>query len=312
MNRGPFGCGESPPAADVGAGVGPPRCGHGRASIGSPLVFSPGSAFVVDVFEEVEGEMRVDRWRTLARRYLPWAALGLLLGLLVAGGVWGWREWRTTGAEQASLAYADGVEAMGEGDSRAAEVKFRQVAAGRSDAYRALAEMQLGGLRLTAGKPGEAAAAFDRAADVAPDPLVGDAARLKAVFARMDSQPYPTSVAQLTPLAEEGRPYRLLALEALALARIGAGQGRAARADLGVLAIAPTAPDSTRRRAEALIALLDSGAAASLPTVAKAAAALPARPAAPASLPPGLVPGGAAPASPSAPAAAPTPGTAQP
>ena len=46
---------------------------------------------MVDVFEEVEEEMRVQRWRSLARRYGLWLLLGLLVVLLVAGGVYGLR-----------------------------------------------------------------------------------------------------------------------------------------------------------------------------------------------------------------------------
>ena len=40
---------------------------------------------MVDVFEEVEEELRADRLKTLAKRFLPWALLGVVLGLLVAG-----------------------------------------------------------------------------------------------------------------------------------------------------------------------------------------------------------------------------------
>jgi hypothetical protein len=145
-------------------------------------------------------------------------------------------------------------------------------------------------MRLTENKAPAAATLFDQAAEAAPDPVLADAARLKAVFARMDTQPYPASIEQLTPLAEEGRPYRLLALEALRLRRIGAGQTQAARADITALSITPNAPEGLRTRAQALLQMIDSGAAASLPAVAKAAVApLPPQPAAAGvALPPGV------------------------
>jgi hypothetical protein len=122
--------------------------------------------------------------------------------------------------------------------------------------------------------------------------VLGDAARLKAIFARMDTQPYPTSIEQLTPLADDGRPYRLLALEALALTRLAAGQIQAARSDVSALSITPDAPEGLRTRAQALLQLIDSGAATSLGPIAKAAAALPPRPSTPTApgglaLPPG-------------------------
>ena len=245
---------------------------------------------MVDVFEEVEEELRADRLKTLAQRFLPWALLGIVIGLLVAGGVYGWREYQRRGAEAASLAYADGLQKLSAGDAKGAEAQFQKVSTGRSPVYRSLALMQIGGMRLGANNVTEAANLFDQAAETAPAPILEDSARLKAIYARMDTQPYPASIQQLTPLTAEGRPYRLLALEALALARIGAGETQAARADVTALSITPDAPEGLRNRAQALLQMIDSGSAASLPAVAKAAAALPPRqPAAPGlALPPGV------------------------
>ncbi len=230
---------------------------------------------MVDVFEEVEGEMRADQWKAIARRFAPWAIGGLLVGLLIAAAVWGWQEYQRRGAETASLAYAEALELGQRGDARAAGAKFQIVADGRSPVYKSLALMHLGAADLEANKPADAAAKFDQAAEAAPDEILADSARLKAVFARMDSQPYPQSVTQLMPLAAEGRPYRLLALEALALAKLGAGDSAGARGDVVVLSIAPDAPEGVRTRAQALLQLIDSGAAGSLAPIAKAAAALP-------------------------------------
>ena len=58
---------------------------------------------MVDVFDEVEGELRAQRAADWARRYLPWAVLGLVIGLLVIlyvalNMVWhGWQDVATHG-----------------------------------------------------------------------------------------------------------------------------------------------------------------------------------------------------------------------
>lgn len=233
---------------------------------------------MVDVFEEVEEEMRWTRLRAFARRYLPWAIAGLLVGVIVAGGIYGWRTYQRSGAEAASLAYSDGLELLGKNDRKGAEAKFAQVAEGRSAAYKSLALVQLGGLQLAAGDAVAAAKRFDEAAKVSTDPLYSDAARLKAVLLRMDTQPPAATLEQLEPIAGEDRPYRLLAVEARAIAHAAAGQTQEARADAAFLAIAPQTPPGMRARAQALQALIDSGGARSLAAVAKAAAALPAAP----------------------------------
>jgi hypothetical protein len=185
---------------------------------------------VVDVFEQVEEELRADRWKSLARRFLPWVLLGLVIGLIAAAAVYGWREYQRQGAETASLAYAEGLELL----QRATPRRRAQVPGGGRGpraGYRSLALMQIGGMRLATGDVNGAATRFDEAAEASPAPVLEDSARLKAVFARMDAQPYAASIEQLTPLAADGRPYRLLALEGLALARLGAGadSGRALR-----------------------------------------------------------------------------------
>lgn len=85
---------------------------------------------------------------------------------------------------------------------------------------------------------------------------------------------------RLTPLMAANRPYHVEAREALALAKIGAGQLSQARADLGVIELMSDTPETERQRAGALIALIDSGTASSLKALA-AAPALPPPPAPP-------------------------------
>ena len=88
------------------------------------------------------------------------------------------------------------------------------------------------------GKPEEikaAVALLDQAAEAAPDPVIGDAARLKSAFALLDTAPYKDVEARLTPLMKDGRPYRVQAREALAFAKLMAGNAAGARDDFTVI-----------------------------------------------------------------------------
>src|SRR6201999_1727916 len=76
---------------------------------------------------------------------------------------------------------------------------------------------------------------------------------------------------KLTPLTNAGRPYRVQAREALALARLGAGQTAAAKGDLVAISLQQAPPDSARQRAQAIIALIDSGTGAGLKKLEEAA-----------------------------------------
>ena len=135
---------------------------------------------------------------------------------------------------------------------------------------------------------------FDEAAEAAPSDIIGDVARLKSAFALLDTAPYKDLEARLTPLTAEGRPYRAEAREALAFAKLMAGDLAGARSDFVVISLMADAGQDARQRAEAAKALIDSGSAKAIPGAVKAALALPP----PVQLPPGA----ALPAAPQQPA----------
>jgi hypothetical protein len=231
---------------------------------------------VADIFEEVEEQLRSDRYIAIARRSWPFAAGAAAVALALALGLWGWDHYQSTLQATASEAYSRGLDAVSAGDRGKAEAEFGQVAKNGPRGYRTLAIMQQGALRLTDRKTAEAIALFDEAAKVAPDQVLADAARLKAAFAAMDNgMALPELEARLTPLTGTGRPYHVVAREALAMARLSAGKTKEARGDFQALSLVLDADDATRNRAQAAVALIDSGAAANIPAVLKVARTLP-------------------------------------
>ncbi|MCC7266068.1 MAG: tetratricopeptide repeat protein [Caulobacteraceae bacterium] len=230
---------------------------------------------MVDVFEEVEEQIRVDRYKALAQRLLPWVAGALVLALLAALGVWGYQTWQERKAAQASETYAAALEAFSQQDLAKAGTLWGDVAKTGTPGYRALALMQQGGLKATENKTAEAVALYDQAAEIAPNDLIGDMARLKSALALLDTAPVTEMSKRLTPLTEEGRPYRAQAREALAFAKLMGGDAAGARGDFVVLSLLADAPDSTRERARAAMELIDSGSAASVAAAVKAAPAVP-------------------------------------
>ncbi|MFC3078335.1 tetratricopeptide repeat protein [Phenylobacterium terrae] len=230
---------------------------------------------MVDLFEEVEEQLRSDRYKALAFKALPWVLGALAAALLIAFGVWGLQEYRQRAAAGASEQYAAAMEALQQGRTEEADRLFGEVADSPSRAYKALALLQQGGIRMTEGKRDEAVKLFDQAAAAAPDELLGDAARLKSAFALMDSAPLAQLQERLEPLSEEDRPYRILAEEALAFAKLSAGDLQGARKDFSALKDLLDAPEGVRQRAEGAVELIDSGTAKALPETLKAAAALP-------------------------------------
>ena len=72
------------------------------ASLAPSLVRSP--PFVVDLFEEVEEQLRSDRYRELARRIAPWATAIFAQVLIGYLGVWGYKAYQDRNLSTAALA----------------------------------------------------------------------------------------------------------------------------------------------------------------------------------------------------------------
>lgn len=230
---------------------------------------------MVDLFEEVEEQLRSDRYKTLALKAAPWVIGLVVLALAVALGVWGWQAYTTRGSAKASETYAQAMEAFGQNKKDEAFRLWGEVAKSSSPGYKSLALMQQGGMRLSDGKVDEAVKLFDASAEAAPSPIIEDAARLKSALALLDTAPYKDMEARLTPLTKDGRPYRAQAREALAFAKLMAGNTAGAREDFSVIQRMIDAPDGAHQRAAAAIELIDSGGAKAVPAAVKAAAALP-------------------------------------
>jgi hypothetical protein len=233
---------------------------------------------VVDVFDEVEEQLRSERYKSLALRALPILGGVLAVALVVALAIWGYQHFRNQAAAEASEKYAQAIEAFNAGKRDEAIRLWGEVGAGSSKAYKSLALQHLGGIKLAENKNAEAVKLFDEAAEAAPNAIVGDAARLKSAFALLDTAPYKDMEARLTPLTEEGRPYRAEAREALAFAKLMAGDVAGARNDFVVVGLMADAGEASRQRAQAAQAMIDSGTAKALPATVKAALALPPRP----------------------------------
>jgi hypothetical protein len=230
---------------------------------------------VTDLFEEVEEQIRSDRYRQFARKALPWM-LGIAAAALIAVlGYWGYDTYRSKQASGASEQYAAAMDAFTAGDRQKARQLWTEVSKSPAAAYKSLSLMHLGALALDENKAAEAAKLFDQAADAAPDPVIGDAARLKSAFALLDTAPLKDVEGRLKPLMEEGHPYRVQAREALAFAKLNAGDAAGARGEFVLISQSLDASQGAQARAQAAIGLIDAGSAKAVPAVVKAVAALP-------------------------------------
>jgi hypothetical protein len=230
---------------------------------------------VTDFIEEVDEHLRSERYLTLARRWGPWLVAALLAAVIGWLGVWGYNAWRDRDIGKASIAYDKALTSLAQGDQTGAYTGFETLGKSGPAGYRSLALMQQGNIRLAAGKEADAAGFYEGAAKAAPNPIFRDLARLRAAQVLLDTAPLAQSQTRLTALIGDKKPFDLEAREALALAKLMAGKTKEARGDFNALTLTLGVSDAMRARAQAAMALIDSGEAATAAQVVKAAALLP-------------------------------------
>ena len=196
---------------------------------------------MVDIFDEVEEDLRAERAQALLKRY---AGLLVALALLTIGAAGGWQAWRWWQAKRdaaagtAFLAAMTTAQVVGPASDmasrKAAIAAFEQVAATAPDGYRTLARLRAAALQADTGNLAGAAALYDQvAADSSAGPLLRDLASLLWAQRQLDTADPALLAARLKALAEPDNPWHALASEDLALLDLRQGgyrrrQGHAA------------------------------------------------------------------------------------
>lgn len=200
--------------------------------------------------DEVSEEVRRDKLFALFRRY-GWIA-ALLVVVLVGGAAW--NEWRKASAKAEAEAFGNAVlEALDQDEASDRQAALAAIDVG--DNPRAAAV-----LALLQASTDEDSSNVDALWAVSDDPslpaLWRDVAALKAAVASAGQMDPQSLIERLQPLALPGAPYRLLALEQIALAEISRGDTSAALDALTEIISDDAAGQGLRQRAGQLIVAL--------------------------------------------------------
>ena len=194
---------------------------------------------MVDIFDEVNEDLRAERAKRLMQRYG-----GLMVGACVAviAGVGAWQGWQYWQAKQDAAAAAAYLASL-------STIESSPVLA---DAQRKVA---LAGFEaLTQAKQDGALALWDQvAADSGADPLLRDLASLLWASRQVDAGDPALLEARLRPLTMPGNNWRSLAQEQLALLLLRQDKTEDAKTALRKLADDVTAPGGVRGRSRALL-----------------------------------------------------------
>ena len=203
---------------------------------------------VVDIFDEVEEDLRAERAEKLLKKY---AGLIIALAVAIVAAAAGWQLWSRYQNQQDAAAASRFVAAQDANDKAA----FDQLAAASPEGYKTLARLRAAALKADAGDLQGAESLFNAvASDSSADQLLRDFASLMAASRQLDHGDPAQIAARLKPLTEPGNPWSSLAREQLAMLDLRQGKIDDARKALQALAIDIGAPSGLRARASALVA----------------------------------------------------------
>ena len=221
-------------------------------------------ARVVDIFDEVDEELRAERAQQLLKRYGGLIVAGMVL---IVGAVVGWQGWSWYEARQDRAAAAQYLIAMNianataagssEASRTAAIATFSKLATALPKGYATLARLREAALKADAGDLQGATELWDQVAgDSSADPLLRDLASLLWAQHQIDTGDPSLLQARLKALAAPENPWHALAEEQLALLDLRLGKTDQARTSLRRLAQDATAPNGVRGRASGLLSRL--------------------------------------------------------
>ena len=214
---------------------------------------------VVDLFAEVDEDLRAEQARAIARKY-GLLIIGLVLAAVVAVGVWQMLAWQRARTDtKLSAAYFAAMHSAdqpspSDAASREAIRLFAPLAGADATGIRTLTRLRLAQLQ---GDAGDAKAAIADLDQVANDPRAASPLRDLATLASVQRQLATGSPAEmalrLQGIEQPGAPFRALALETSAMIDLAQGRTAQCRRTLQLLLADEDATDAIRERANTLL-----------------------------------------------------------
>ncbi|MDR3536540.1 MAG: tetratricopeptide repeat protein [Acetobacteraceae bacterium] len=219
--------------------------------------------FVVDIFDEVNEDLRAERAQKLLMRY---GGVIVAVAIAIVGAAGAWQAWHWWQAKQDSAAATAYVGVMGTADSTTPSgiaarpgtaAALEGIATNAPEGYRILARLRAAALKSDLGDAAGAAALWDQVAgDTSAPPVLRDLASLLWAEHQVDHGDPALVAARLQALAAPGGTWRAMAQEQLALLDLRQGKNDAAKDTLRKLADDVTAPSGVRGRASSLVSKL--------------------------------------------------------
>ena len=207
--------------------------------------------------EEVDEELKRERYLELWRKYGRFAVGAVILVVIaVAGGV-GWRQYQVNLRIESGLQYVDAIDLAAAGKSAGALAAFQALGKDGAAGYRDLARFQEAAVLARQGNEAAAAQIYDFVAkDEGADSVFRNLALILYALNVADRAEPKALADRLKPLTEDSSPWRFSALEITALLHRRRGDVSAAKSVYRMLADDDRAPSRLRARAAEFLAVI--------------------------------------------------------
>jgi hypothetical protein len=238
-----------------------------------------------DVFREVSEDLRREQLKQLWQRFGKYVIGAAVLIVVIVAGYEILQSVQARQSAESGARYQAAADLYTAGDLEGAEAAFLAVADDGHGGYKTLALMSVAGIRAELGNITGAVEAFDQVGnDAGTELALQDIARIRAAYLLLDTAPLSEIRQRLEPFTVDGGPYRIVALEMMAVSAIQAEDYDQALEWVIGMAQDPFATQASNARATTLFSYILAN---------RPAPETPAEAAAPAELPPALNPAAA-------------------
>lgn len=235
-----------------------------------------------DIFQEVEEDVRRERYEQLWKKYGNYVIAAAAVLVVAVGGYQAWSTYDTNQRQAVSDQYEAAQKVAQSGKAADAEAQFAELSKSSYTGYATLSKFNLVSTYLAQNKR-EPAVALLRELTASPDDVVSSVARLRLAWLEADARPRPEIQMILEPLTAAENPWRFAAQEVLAYSELKSGARAQAENDFLNLSQEAQAPAGLRQRASAIVAYLKANpGVTSIPAAAGATTPAPAATPAPA------------------------------
>ena len=214
---------------------------------------------MVDVFSEVDEDLRHEKLKQLGKKFGPFVIGGIVLFIGAMGGRVYWNDYVADQRIAESEQYQQAMTALAAGDSDAAVAGFEALIAKAKYGYDLLARLQVASSYAAEGRAEEALAAYDAiAADGGLEDHFRDFAGIMAAGILLDQNAGQEVYDRLLPLAEEGGAWQYSAREMLGLAYFREGSWQQAEDIFVALTLDNRAPPDLSDRAQEFLEMIEN------------------------------------------------------